>query len=114
MKNLIFALFIMVYCTANAQYNVIKIGDQYIYLPVKKEKKKEIEGIGMKFTAPVKVVEETNELGQTTKTISVWVRNCKDIILDDERAKKELKNGDMISFRFTEADSCQIKAWERF
>lgn len=98
-----------------AQYNVIKVGDKYIYIPVQNQKKKEIEGIGMKFTAPVKVVEEKDETtGIITKTVSVWVRNCKDIILTDDRAKKELKDGDMISFRFDAADSCSIKAWDRF
>ena len=81
---------------------------------IKTRRKNSLSGIGPTFIEKVTVKEEIDSTTNLPKkTITVFVRNCKNIELKDSKAQ-ELKNGDAIKFRLGSVDSCDIKSWEKY
>lgn len=111
--NMLF-LFCLLITDSAWSYQRVQL-EQYIENGIiKTRRKNSLEGIGPSFIEKVKITEDKDAVtGVVKKTVTVFIRNCKDVELKDSKAQ-ELKNGDAIRFRLGSVDSCDIKSWEKY
>lgn len=87
---------------------------RYNIFPVKKQK--EVQGVGVEFKGPVKIIDdpvEKDEKGLPVKKMYMWISGCGDVEIKDKEAFKKLKNGTWAAIKL-ELNSCTVSGWRVF